>query len=116
VTRWNGFSPKLFRWGIAAGANDCEGDFLCLGAFLNGKADILVAVTDLNLAQDQKLAETVPEIDLILGGHEHENIQQWRGSDFTPLFKADANVRTGSIARGQRADGWLLQNAEINYG
>ncbi len=61
---------------------------------LKGKADILVAVTHLNLAQDQKLAETVPEIDLILGGHEHENIQQWRGSDFTPLFKADANVRT----------------------
>ncbi|MBW4493768.1 MAG: bifunctional metallophosphatase/5'-nucleotidase [Oscillatoria princeps RMCB-10] len=61
---------------------------------LKGKADILVAVTHLNLAQDQKLAETVPEIDLILGGHEHENIQQWRGSDFTPLFKADANART----------------------
>jgi 5'-nucleotidase/UDP-sugar diphosphatase len=61
---------------------------------LKGKVDILVAVTHLNLAQDQKLAETVPEIDLILGGHEHENIQQWRGSDFTPLFKADANVRT----------------------
>ncbi|NEP02482.1 MAG: bifunctional metallophosphatase/5'-nucleotidase [Symploca sp. SIO2E9] len=61
---------------------------------LKDKVDILVAVTHLALPQDQELAETVPEIDLILGGHEHENIQQWRGGDFTPLFKADANVRT----------------------
>lgn len=61
---------------------------------LKNQVDIIVGVTHLNLAQDQKLAETVPEIDLILGGHEHENIQQWRGQDFTPLFKADANIRT----------------------
>lgn len=61
---------------------------------LKGKVDILVAITHLSLAQDQQLAEAVPEIDLILGGHEHENIQQWRGRDFTPIFKADANART----------------------
>ncbi|HEY9811696.1 MAG TPA: bifunctional metallophosphatase/5'-nucleotidase [Halomicronema sp.] len=62
--------------------------------FLKGKVDIIVAVTHLNLALDQQLAELVPEIDVILGGHEHENIQQWRADDLTPLFKADANVRT----------------------
>lgn len=61
---------------------------------LKGRVDIIVAVTHLNLAKDQELAESVPEIDLVLGGHEHENIQQWRGSDLTPLFKADSNVRT----------------------
>ena len=61
---------------------------------LKDKVDLIVAVTHLNLAQDQKLATEVPEIDLILGGHEHENIQQWRGADFTPLFKADANARS----------------------
>ena len=62
-------------------------------------ADILIAVTHLDLADDQRLAETVPEIDLILGGHEHENIQQWRGADFTPIFKADANLRSVYIHR-----------------
>ena len=62
-------------------------------------ADILIAVTHLNLADDQRLAETVPDIDLILGGHEHENIQQWRGTDFTPIFKADANARSVYIHR-----------------
>lgn len=61
---------------------------------LKDKADILIAVTHLSLEQDMKLAETVPEIDLILGGHEHENIQVWRGPNFTPIFKADANVRS----------------------
>ncbi len=61
---------------------------------LKGKVDIIVALTHLSLEQDQKLATAVPEIDLILGGHEHENIQQWRSADFTPLFKADANARS----------------------
>ncbi|WP_413200682.1 bifunctional metallophosphatase/5'-nucleotidase [Nostoc piscinale] len=63
-------------------------------AELKGKVDILVAVTHLSIESDRILAETIPEIDLILGGHEHENIQQWRGRDFTPIFKADANART----------------------
>ncbi len=63
-------------------------------AQIKDQTDIIIAVTHLALAQDQHLAETIPEIDLILGGHEHENIQQWRGGDFTPIFKADANGRT----------------------
>lgn len=61
---------------------------------LKNKVNIIVAITHLSLAEDQKLAETIPEIDIILGSHEHENIQQWRGDDFTPLFKADANAKT----------------------
>jgi 5'-nucleotidase/UDP-sugar diphosphatase len=66
---------------------------------LKDQVDIIIAITHLNLAKDQELAESIPEIDLILGGHEHENIQQWRGSDFTPIFKADANARTVYIHR-----------------
>jgi 5'-nucleotidase len=61
---------------------------------LKGKVDIIVAITHLAMESDRMLAESVPEIDIILGGHEHENIQQWRGRDFTPIFKADANART----------------------
>ena len=68
-------------------------------------ADIIVALTHLSLAEDHQLAAQVPEIDLILGGHEHENIQQWRlvtrsrrsptcPDPGMPIFKADANVRT----------------------
>ncbi|WP_414756179.1 bifunctional metallophosphatase/5'-nucleotidase [Anabaena sp. CCY 9910] len=61
---------------------------------LKGKVDIIIAITHQSIEDDRKLAETVPEIDIILGGHEHENTQQWRGQDFTPIFKADANART----------------------
>jgi 5'-nucleotidase len=61
---------------------------------LRPQVDILVALTHLSIEQDRQLADTYPEIDLILGGHEHDNIQQWRGADFTPIFKADANARS----------------------
>ncbi len=61
---------------------------------LRGEVDILIAVTHLDIEQDMQIAKDLPEVDLILGGHEHENIQIWRGLDFTPIFKADANART----------------------
>jgi len=63
-------------------------------AAMKDNVDILIALTHLRIDQDIKLAEVFPEIDLIMGGHEHENIQLWRGADLTPIFKADANVRT----------------------
>lgn len=61
---------------------------------LRSKVHILVAVTHLDIEQDMQIARELPEVDLILGGHEHENVQVWRGSKFTPIFKADANART----------------------
>jgi 5'-nucleotidase / UDP-sugar diphosphatase len=66
-------------------------------AELKGRCDAIVALTHLTLAGDQQLAEQVPEIDLILGGHEHENWLIERGADFTPIVKADANVRTVAV-------------------
>ena len=63
-------------------------------AALRDKVDVLIAVTHLSLAGDIAVAQAVPEIDLILGGHEHENAQVERGADFTPVYKADANART----------------------
>jgi 5'-nucleotidase len=79
---------------------------------LKGKVDILIAVTHLSIEQDRKLAETIPEIDIILGGHEHENIQQWRGRDFTPIFKADANARTVYVH--QLSYDTIKKNLQIN--
>ena len=58
-------------------------------------ADLVVAVTHQDLDDDIRLAREVPGIDLILGGHEHEN-NTWRSRvpGQAPIFKADANVRT----------------------
>jgi 5'-nucleotidase len=61
---------------------------------LRDSADVLIAVTHLTLEEDMALAEAVPELDLILGGHEHDNITVRRGDDFTPVFKADGNARS----------------------
>lgn len=63
-------------------------------AALRDRVDVLIAVTHLSVTADIELAQNVPGIDLILGGHEHENNQLQRGPDFTPVFKADANART----------------------
>jgi 5'-nucleotidase len=56
--------------------------------------NIVIAVTHQTFAEDARLAEQVPGIDLILGGHEHENVKAFRGPGFTPIYKADANART----------------------
>ncbi|HRR08540.1 MAG TPA: bifunctional metallophosphatase/5'-nucleotidase [Rhodothermales bacterium] len=68
-------------------------------AILRPQVDVLVALTHLDLADDIRLAETLPQIDLIMGGHEHENILVRRGSDLTPIAKADANARSAYIHR-----------------
>lgn len=57
-------------------------------------AEIIVGLTHLTLDGDIALAQGTKDLDLILGGHEHENVQLWRGPDLIPVFKADANART----------------------
>jgi len=66
-------------------------------AQLKGKVDAVIALTHLSLAQDQNLVTELPDIDVVLGGHEHENWLLRRGPAFTPIVKADANVRTVAI-------------------
>ena len=57
--------------------------------------DLILAVTHLTIEEDERLALSVPEINLILGGHEHEHIYTYRqGLAHPPIAKADANVRT----------------------
>ena len=68
-------------------------------AGLHDEADVFVALTHHFLAQDVALANDIPELDLIMGGHDHENIQLWRGPDLTPIAKADANARTVYVHR-----------------
>jgi 5'-nucleotidase/UDP-sugar diphosphatase len=63
-------------------------------ADLRGRVEILLALTHLSVEQDTALARDVPGIDLILGGHEHENLLLSRGAGYVPISKADANART----------------------
>jgi len=73
-----------------------------------GPVDAIVALTHLSLQGDQALVVAVPEIDVSLGGHEHENWLIYRGPHLTPIVKADANVRSLAVLsmtfpEGQRA-------------
>ncbi|MEQ9261694.1 MAG: bifunctional metallophosphatase/5'-nucleotidase [Owenweeksia sp.] len=58
------------------------------------KTDIIVAITHQSIESDVNLAVEVPEIDMIMGGHEHENYHLLRGDHYTPVTKADANAKT----------------------
>jgi 5'-nucleotidase/UDP-sugar diphosphatase len=62
-----------------------------------GRADAVIAITHQSIAQDQELVAQAPELDLVLGGHEHENWLARRGRNFTPIVKADANARSMAV-------------------
>ena len=66
---------------------------------LKGGTDAIVALTHLSLEQDEALAEAVPDLAMIIGGHEHLNVQERRGPRFVPIVKADANAKAVYVHR-----------------
>ncbi len=64
---------------------------------LDDQVDIIVALTHLAIDDDLKLAKTFPKIDLIMGGHEHNNMMH--DVNGTPVAKADANAKTVYVHR-----------------
>lgn len=64
-------------------------------AELKDKVDILVGLTHLPIEDDLEIASRHPEIDLILGGDEH----QWSKTitNNIPIYKADSNARSAYV-------------------
>jgi 5'-nucleotidase len=54
-------------------------------------ASVIIAVTHLAMGEDKELARRVPQIDVIIGGHEHELLQSHAGR--TPIFKWGSDAR-----------------------
>ncbi len=54
--------------------------------------DLVFAITHLAIEDDAKLARTIPDLPLIIGGHEHTDTLTTVGN--TIISKADANART----------------------
>ncbi|MGH9903167.1 MAG: bifunctional metallophosphatase/5'-nucleotidase, partial [Pyrinomonadaceae bacterium] len=54
-------------------------------------AQAIVALTHLSMREDKELARCAPEIDVIIGGHEHTLLQSLSGR--TPIFKMTADAR-----------------------
>jgi 5'-nucleotidase len=73
-----------------------------LPALKAAQVDVIVAVTHLNFADDRALAERFPDIDVIIGGHEHYPITATEnrtliskaGSDAKFVARIDVNRRT----------------------
>lgn len=61
-------------------------------AELQPKTDVVIGLTHLNVADDKKMAALLPEMPLIMGGHDHDNQIYKIGK--TTVAKADANAKT----------------------
>lgn len=59
---------------------------------IKDSCDAIVGLTHLEIDMDVKLAEVVPDLDLIIGGHEHMNMQHEVGK--VKICKADANAKS----------------------
>ncbi|CAF4154939.1 unnamed protein product [Rotaria sp. Silwood2] len=65
----------------------------------NNTYDVFIAITHLDMATDIDLASKIPQLNLIMGGHEHDNFNYLRGTNYIPINKADANAFTVFIHR-----------------
>lgn len=61
-------------------------------SILQPATDAVIAITHLNIADDKKLAGFLPQIPLVMGGHDHNNMIFQIGH--TTVAKADANAKT----------------------
>lgn len=66
---------------------------------LKDSVDFCIALTHLSIAQDRELARQLPQLKLIMGGHEHERYFEKVGS--VAIAKADANAKSAWIHRFQ---------------
>ena len=64
---------------------------------IKDSTDFVVAITHQNIEDDRILAQELPDLKLIMGGHEHDNMAETIGS--VAIRKADANVKTAYIHR-----------------
>lgn len=64
---------------------------------IKNKVDVVIGLTHVTLAQDKKIAELLPDVPLIMGGHEHTNMYHKVGN--TIIAKADANAKSVYIHR-----------------
>ncbi|TCP24795.1 2',3'-cyclic-nucleotide 2'-phosphodiesterase (5'-nucleotidase family) [Tenacibaculum skagerrakense] len=64
---------------------------------LKDKTDFVLGLTHVKVEDDIKIAEMLPNIPLIMGGHEHTNKYEKAGNSI--ISKADANAKTVYIHR-----------------
>ncbi len=69
---------------------------------LSGSCDVIIALSHLAIEEDRKVAAAVPELHLILGGHEHRHSFECKATTdrfSPPIAKADSNAKTVTVHR-----------------
>lgn len=66
-------------------------------AKLKDSVDIVFGLTHVKLTNDKRIAKLIPNLPLIMGGHEHSNSNTFVGN--VQISKADANAKTAYIHR-----------------
>ena len=136
IVELNGIKIGIFGIGLTPDPKDARkyprfGDIYeaAHGAIkeLNGKkADVIVGLTHLDRADDELLLRSLSEygLDMIVGGHEHEEMTIQDARDVARGFKSDSDAKTAREitiripARGKRADIvskrlWMLKEGDV---
>ena len=100
-----GKSVKIGFFSATINSNPKEyveyGDFYESAKFafnsLKEKSDVIFGLTHLTIEQDKLIAKMLPEVPLIMGGHEHANMSVSVGN--AKITKADANAKTAYVHR-----------------
>ncbi|MEL6923931.1 MAG: bifunctional metallophosphatase/5'-nucleotidase [Bacteroidota bacterium] len=66
-------------------------------AMLKANCDIVIGLTHHEVEDDIKIAEALPSLPLIMGGHDHDNMFEQVGT--VKIAKADANAKTAYVHR-----------------
>ncbi len=64
---------------------------------LDKQVDILIALTHFAVSEDIDTARQFPQIDLILGGDDHEHMKVEPGKGLARIYKSDSNARNVQI-------------------
>lgn len=70
---------------------------LAMAEELRPQADLVVALTHIGFAQDRKLAEAGPKVDLILGGHSHTVLEEPAVVSGIPILQTGSHGRFAGI-------------------
>jgi 2',3'-cyclic-nucleotide 2'-phosphodiesterase (5'-nucleotidase family) len=65
--------------------------------------ELIIALTHARMPADTELAKKVPQIDFILGGHDHSSVFQVFNE--TPIIKSDSNFECLSILKIFKGEG-----------
>ncbi len=103
----DGTKAKIGFFGVTIDSNpkdyviyeDFRAEAIKAYQFLEQHTDLVIGVTHLEAAEDMDLAKYIPNVPLLMGGHDHHHMEHQIGN--VRLTKADANAKSAYVHRVQ---------------